>query len=46
MSYNEKPALRRVLGGCVDYTDYLIIKFFVLVVAAFFYGVWKGVTGR
>lgn len=30
----------------MDYTDYLIVKFIVLVVAAFAWGVYCGITGR
>lgn len=30
----------------MEFTDYLIIKAVVLVVAAFIYGVWVGITGR
>lgn len=30
----------------MDYTDYLIVKFIVLVVGAFVWGIYCGVTGR
>jgi hypothetical protein len=33
-------------GLAMEFTDYLIIKAVVLVVAAFIYGLWVGFTGR
>lgn len=30
----------------MEFSDYLWIKFFVLVALAFLYGLWKGVTGK
>lgn len=30
----------------MDFIDYMLIKSGVLLVAAFIYGVWRGITGR
>lgn len=30
----------------MEFSDYLWIKFFVLVGLAFLYGLWKGITGK
>jgi hypothetical protein len=42
----QKPAHGGRGGRIVEFTDYLWIKFFVLVGLAFLYGLWKGITGR
>jgi len=34
------------LGGGVDYSDWVWIKFWLIVAAAFVYGFWRGLTGR
>lgn len=30
----------------MEFTDWMWLKFIVFVVAAFFYGIWRGITGR
>lgn len=33
-------------NSSVDYTDFMWIKFVVIVIAAFVYGIWRGLNGR
>lgn len=46
--WNEKA--RAMAGwaysGGVELTDYMLWKAVVVIVAAFFYGLWRGLTGR
>jgi hypothetical protein len=30
----------------MEFTDYMIAKLIVVVIAAFIYGIWRGLTGR
>jgi hypothetical protein len=42
----QKARARRALGAGLDYGDLIVWKLLLLAVAAFLYGLYRGITGR